>query len=419
MEGIIFLGTYKIGTTHEAIKTAKRLGYYTILFTNRGWYLRQKSEFPDVDQMVFVPDLRDIENIKQEIQKIKINKLQIKAVISLIDPYVSIATKLSNEFCNTNFSVSAIKIMEDKIATRKALENTAFNIDYHAYSTNEPYYDWLRYKKIKFPAVLKLPDSSGSGGVFWLENHTMLLDVLTEIQPKYPNETLLLEEYVAGHQYLVEVIVTQGKVQPVVIIKQDISFTKRFIITGYNIVPNLPFNFSNRLLKSIEAILQTIGFTQGSCHFELRLKGEQWKLIEINPRMSGSAMNEMVKAAVGIDLIEETLKLYLSQQLSLARKKEENVYTYFLTSHLKGIVKSIAGIDKALQVPGVKDVKLNVKQGNRVRPPLSMGHRLGYVLATGSSIEKAVKSAKRAAKLIKIYLQASNGSTVDINLDKE
>lgn len=53
-------------------------------------------------------------------------------------------------------------------------------------------------------------------------------------------------------------------------------------------------------------------------------------------------------------------------------------------------------------MPGVVEVKINVRRGNKVCPPLSMGHRIGYIIANGETIEEAKRYAKRAAKEINI-----------------
>lgn len=418
MDTIVFIGTYKAGPSREAIKAAKRLGYQTVLFTNRSKYFNHKNEFPDVDQM-FSTNFTNIENLRQQILKIVLEGQVIKAIISLIDPYVSIAAQLSRDFCGTNVSVSAFLKMENKIKIREALKGTSFNINYLTYSTSESHHNYLQQNILNFPLVIKLPNSTGSRDVYLVETPELFIDFMNKTKQVYPNETLLIEEYVEGDQYLVEAVAKEGKIIPVAIIKQDITFNQRFIVTGYSINTKLSNTFYHELKNSVEKILKTIGFENGTCHLELRLKDDQWKLIEINPRISGGAMNQIIKAAFGIDLVEETIKLYLGHSLSLDRKQEENVYTYYITSKSKGIIKNITGKDKALQSPGVKEVKLNVRKGNKVFPPLSMGHRIGYIISTGDIIDKAEKSAKEAAKSIKIHLRSSKDITEDINLNKE
>ncbi len=50
---------------------------------------------------------------------------------------------------------------------------------------------------------------------------------------KLPNEEILLQEYVDGPQYLVEVLVQNGEVHIIAIIEQEITLFARFIVTVY------------------------------------------------------------------------------------------------------------------------------------------------------------------------------------------
>ena len=54
MKTIIFIGSNKSGSSREAIKAAERLGFFTVLLTDREIFLENRLDFPDVHQMVFM-----------------------------------------------------------------------------------------------------------------------------------------------------------------------------------------------------------------------------------------------------------------------------------------------------------------------------------------------------------------------------
>ena len=54
METIVFIETTKSGSSREAIKAAERLGFLTVLLTERNSFMKQRKEFPDVSQMIHV-----------------------------------------------------------------------------------------------------------------------------------------------------------------------------------------------------------------------------------------------------------------------------------------------------------------------------------------------------------------------------
>ena len=155
----------------------------------------------------------------------------------------------------------------------------------------------------------------------------------------------------------------------------------------------------------MESIIEKFDIQNGAMHVEMRLTGNGWRLIEINPRISGGAMNKMLKAAFGFDLVEETLKLYLGQRPSLIQKQRNFVFTQYVVIEKKGILEKVTGKNRARKSPGVVEVYVKPKKGTQLVPPLSMGHRYAYVIAQGSTMEMAKESAKKAAGEIEFHLK--------------
>lgn len=136
----------------------------------------------------------------------------------------------------------------------------------------------------------------------------------------------------------------------------------------------------------------------GACHLELRRINDVWKLIEINPRISGGAMNDIIEIGHGINLVQETIQLMLGNKPSLVKKHYKYVYAHYLT------VKS-TGKNRSSKYPGVEKVFIKPKKGTILKPPTSMGHRCGYVLAADDFKTEAKKIALEAAKEISFEIQ--------------
>jgi histidinol phosphatase-like PHP family hydrolase len=66
MKTIIFIGSNKSGSSREAIKAAERLGFFTVLFTDREPFL----DFPDVQQMIYT-ELNDYDLLNANIREIQ------------------------------------------------------------------------------------------------------------------------------------------------------------------------------------------------------------------------------------------------------------------------------------------------------------------------------------------------------------
>ncbi|MGR9047519.1 ATP-grasp domain-containing protein [Halobacillus faecis] len=405
MQTIVFLGTNKSGSSREAIQSAKKMGYFTVLLTDSQKRLKQREEYPDVHQMIFVQDLTEKQRIKKQITLIKKQGKEIRAVVSFVDPLVSMAAQISMELGLSSLSVKALYNMEDKTRFRKVLKGNPYNPVYSIASLEMGAKEiFNRYVK-SLPAIVKSPVSNGSKDVLLVTTLQEFEKAYHYMKKRFPDTPILIEEYLDGPQYLIEVVVHQGNIHIVAIIEQEISKENRFIIMGYHMPADLPEKSGKDLQTAIQSIASDLSFTNGTCHLEMRIVKGKWKLIEINPRISGGAVNRLIQVATGICLVEETLKLNLGLEPDLIPKKNASSFVQFITVRSPGKLVKVTGKRKAKKMNGVKKVYVKPRRGSILTPPLSMGHRYAYVLASSQDPLKAKEIAKKAAKEIKFYLE--------------
>ncbi|MCM3318088.1 ATP-grasp domain-containing protein [Rummeliibacillus stabekisii] len=403
METMIFIETTKNGSSREAVKTAARLGFYTVLFTEKEKLLEQRKEFPDIMQMVHFNKMTE-DLIRQQIIELQEQGKIIKTIISFVDPFVSLAAQLSNELCKSNISVEALKIMEDKTETRRALKENATTPIFEVFQPVDNISTFIK-KEHKFPLIVKSPMSKASKDVYLVKNRYELRKIMKKFLRIYPDQQILLEEYLDGPQYLVEVLVHKGKINIVAVFKQEITKELKFIVTGYAVQLNVNDDLYKKLSSTVESIMNDLKVANAACHLEIRNVNGNWKLIEINPRISGGAMNRMIEEAFGINLVEETIKLYLGDEPNVDRKHEKHLYTHYITINSVGRLLKVTGKKRAANEPGVREVYIKSRKKAVIRPPISMGHRYGYVMATGETLDEAKENALNAFKKIKFYIE--------------
>lgn len=403
----MFIETNKSGSSREAIKAAEKLGYLTVLLTNRKKYLSCRSEFPDVHQMFYVHRI-DLQELRQKIKYLKQQGRQIEAVLSFLDSFVQIAAQLSEEFCTTNLNTQAISKMEDKIQTRKALEGQSISPFYYVFDPKiETLNHFVTDHFLNTPLIVKSPISTGSKDVLYVENQNQLKTTIQTLINKYPNQLVLVEEYLNGMQYLLEVLVQEGVIHLVAVIEQEVSKRARFIVTGYGLLTEIEKDMENSLYQVINTVVKAFNLKNGAFHLELKLVNGQWKLIEINPRISGGVMNRLIEVAFGINLVRETIKLYVGQKASLDKHFKKFAYAHYMTAKSKGWLKKVTGKNRALCHEGVEDIYIKPRKGMFLTPPKSMGDRYGYVLATAETLSEAKTIAKNAAKEIRFICTRS------------
>ena len=400
LKAIIFIGTNKSGSSREAIKAAEKLGYFTVLFTNNTKQLQQRKAYPDIHKMVLI-DTSNIEDMIEEIHNLFDTGLEIKSIVSFVDPFVHIASILCDEFCQNYTSSAAIEMMEDKEKTRNILKDQPYSPKFVLKKPHESFTN-----NMVFPLIVKSPKSTGSKDVLFATNKDQLDTHLTFLQNKNPGETIMIEEYIDGPQYLVEALVYKSQVHTIGIIEQEITQGKRFIITGYGVLAEVPPHIQKGIEEVLHSIVDVFDIENGTLHLELRLTDNGWKLIEINPRISGGAMNNMLHAAFGFSYVEETLKLFLGEQPNINPRHNKFVFTKYVIVESKGVLERVIGRTRASKSTGVVDVYVKPRKGTILTPPLSMGHRYAYVIAEGKSLVQAKNNAITAAKEIKFLIKA-------------
>ncbi|MBT2720741.1 ATP-grasp domain-containing protein [Bacillus sp. ISL-46] len=408
MKTIVFIETYKSGSSREAIKAAERLGYLTVLFTTNKKYLAQRTEFPDAHN-VYLIDRIDVRLVRKKIHFLTKQGKQIMAVLSFIDPFVQIAAQLSQEFGNNHLDKHAISKMEDKIITRKTLEGQSISPFYIVFDPKKDKFKNLITKHVKeFPIIVKSPVSTGSKDVLYVENQQQLKSAIQTLIKKYPNELVLIEEYLHGPQYLLEVLVQNGEIHLVAVIQQEINKQDRFIVTGYGLLAEIDEETKHSLVQVVNTVVKVFNINNGTFHLELRNVNGKWKLIEINPRISGGVMNRLIEVGFGINLVQETIKLYTGHKALLDKPYQKYAYAHYITVNSTGKLKKVTGKQRALRHEGVDEVYIKPRKGKFLTPPLSMGHRYGYVLASADTLSEAADIAKNAAKEIQFHLSDLN-----------
>ncbi|MEO4054641.1 ATP-grasp domain-containing protein [Solibacillus sp. CAU 1738] len=400
LKTIIFIGANKTGSSRDAIRAAEKLGYFTVLFTNNEKQFRQREAYSDVHKMIFV-DITNITTMERAINQLKTNSFDIVIIVSFVDPYVHTASLLCDKFCKNYTNSKAIQMMEDKEETRNYLKDYAFTPKFLVLRPKDP----ITNGKLGYPVIIKSPKSTGSKDVLLAVNKKQVEKHVLSLQEKYPKDTVMLEEYLDGPQYLVETIIYNKQPHIIGVMEQEITQGKRFIITGYSVLANIPSKMQVNLEEIVSSIVDAFEIENGAMHLELRLTKSGWKLIEINPRISGGAMNKMIQAAFGFSLVEETLKLFLGKKPDVTPKYRNYVHTKYIVVGRKGILEKVTGKNRANNSSGVVDVYIKPRRGTLLVPPLSMGHRYAYVIATGATKHEAKRNATMGAKEIQFHMK--------------
>lgn len=399
MKSLVFIGSYKFGTSKEALTIAKEMGYAVILFTDKYSHL----EFAEIDQVIVMDDLLNEQCIIDEIIALQQTGKQICACVSFIDPYVAYAARLSILLDLNLVSLHPLSIMENKITLRETLKHLPITPAYWVIHPEDSLQNLSCNSRL--PLVIKAPVSNGSKDVFMNKTTTELTKSIRFLRDKYPNTSLLIEELLEGPQYLVELVFHNDALEFIAVMEQDVIYNGKFIVGAYKYPALLEETLYKKLINHISDIMGKLGFSNGSCHMELKLVHNEWKLIEINPRMSGGVMNQIIEEGTGINLLKEILNTYLGEKPTFTKTKSKYVNATYLTIQSRGKLLKVKGKEQALAHVGVKYVYIKPVTGTVLKKPNSMGDRYACIITVSETESQAKEIALTAAKEIKFYIE--------------
>ena len=261
------------------------------------------------------------------------------------------------------------------------------------------------------PVVVKPTMGSGSVGVRLCSSmdevmeHTARLLTTKVNERELPNPAeVLIEEYLDGPEFSVEIF--NGAV--IGITRKHVSMPPFFVELGHNFPASLLADLSESVSSCARHGVEALGVTWGPVHVELRVTKNGPFIVEVNPRLAGGFIPELVRLAFGIDLISATLALVVGSRPDLQQRCSQYVAIRFLTCLREGLMTSVAGIEEGSAMPGIVDIQIYRRTGDRILTENDFRDRLGHVIACGDSEVDAARRAERARDAIEIRVKADS-----------
>lgn len=259
---------------------------------------------------------------------------------------------------------------------------------------------------VSFPAVLKPVDSGGQRAVFRIESLGELERDLPEAIAESPTNEALLEEFVDGIEMNGIVIARGG--EPALVTLSDrlrppgVGFGVGWIHVYPPSIPPEQLRLSERVavdavralgLRDAIAFPQLIASPDGSV-----------TVVEVAARIPGGQMADLVRHAVGVDLVEVALRQalgeYVPDEIALPRFTQPLAIRFFTAQPgplPTGEVTGIGSLDAVLTSEGVVQADTYLQVGETIRPVRRDGDRRGYVIAIGNTPGEALARAELAA----------------------
>ena len=179
---------------------------------------------------------------------------------------------------------------------------------------------------IGFPAVVKPEFGAAAIGTLRIDSFAMLADVYRLVRRVVSIETLgifragnglLLEEYLDGVEFDVDLVLEDGECVFSSVSQNWPTAEPAFQETGLHCPPDHGRRPVRNLIEFCITAAHAFGFRVGVLHIEAKSTSNGPRIVEINARMGGGRIHQIVEAVWGVDLIEAQLRSSLGRKQTL------------------------------------------------------------------------------------------------------
>lgn len=169
---------------------------------------------------------------------------------------------------------------------------------------------------MNYPLIVKPTDRSGSRGVTRLDTSSDdLVGAVSKALDQSLEKKALIEEYVSGDEYSVECISYRGEHTLLAVTKKYTTGNPHYIETGHI----EPSDLDDRQIEKVRRIvfdgLDALDIKYGASHSELKVNGNEVKVIEIGARMGGDMIGStLVALSTGYDFVKAVIDVCLGEK---------------------------------------------------------------------------------------------------------
>jgi biotin carboxylase len=399
MKTVLFVGAGR--HQRRAILRAKELGYRVAALDRNPDALGLRHA--DVAEAV---DFADVPAVLEAARRI-----QPDGVLTVsADRAVPVVAALAEALGLPGIGTDTAHLMTHKVAMRRRFAEVGIpQPRYAAVRTLREAHDALDH--VDVPAVLKPADSGGQRGVFRIESWDDLEAHLHAALVESPTEEAILEEFVDGIEMNGIAVATGGAVHALTLSDRLRPPGIGFGVGWIHVYPATIY--ADQLEEAERVAVHTVralGLRDGVAFPQLIAAPDgRVVVVECAARIPGGQMADLVRHAVGIDLVEVQLKLAVGEPLGeddYVPRFRQPLAVRFLTAQPgplpTGKVTEIGSLEKVLAFPGVVQAELYLQPGETIRPVRLDGDRRGYVIAVADTNLEALERAEAAALLVDV-----------------
>lgn len=321
------------------INKSQELGFNTIVLDLN----------PDAPGVGIADEFYEVSTIDAEKVLEIARQKNIVGIVTTSDFPVQVVAYVSEQMGLSGLSVDVAKICTNKSLQRELLKKHSFL--YPKFKKIKDKLDLDSFNEWQFPLIIKPVDSSASRGVQKVSTFDELLSAYEYALLNSKSGDVIIEEFIVGKEYSVEVLVQNNEAFIVAITEKMTSGDGgKFFVEEVHIVPaSLLPEQKVAIETDVGRFISSIGLNNSAAHVEVMVSSNGNYIIEIAARLGGDYItSDLVPLATGVNMQEAIISISVGDKIQSKVSKSEFAGIHFVTpenyekskSHLKKINKN-------------------------------------------------------------------------------
>jgi biotin carboxylase len=271
-------------------------------------------------------------------------------------------------------------------------------------------------RAVSYPCVIKPLALSGSRGVIRADDRQSFVEAFVRLQELLggpdirrerdaAHDAILVEGFIEGREFALEGLLDDGALHVLALFDKPDPLNGPFFEETLYVTPSGAAEFvQKQVVDAVALASAAIGLQHGPIHAECRVNPSSGEVfvLEVAARPIGGLcaralrFERLTGPTSPISLEELVLRHAIGESPDGWRREASSSGVMMVPIPRRGIYRGVAGVDRALEVSGVDDVRITAKP-DQVLVPLPEGASyLGFIFAHGdrpADVELALRKA--------------------------
>jgi biotin carboxylase len=254
-----------------------------------------------------------------------------------------------------------------------------------------------------YPAIVKPRRGGGGRGVTVVRSAAELTAALECARRAYGASPhgVLVQELIAGRSVGVEAFFYQGELACAFVL--DDQFEPGYVSpAGHSLPSTLTAALEHSVTAAIAQLGRSLGLSAGPANFDLRLVDGETILLEVNPRLGGNSISDLIRHAYGVDLPEATVFAALGNDPRplLSRTKRAPTAARLILKHAHGVAHLHDAHDAFSELADVIALDLLVHEGEPAQVRVDEWTIVGRTMTRAADSDSAAQLAEQVATAV-------------------